>query len=308
MGGCALKIQMGHAKLILAFIFLGAAVCRNFAMQNSEQKKISFQKPSTFSYYLAMCGLGSMYAKRYLQSCCQRIERVEYANANTVKKWICKEETVLKKSEEPCITWIGHATALVQIGGINILTDPVFGNLGAHYQRLQQPGIKLQDLPKIHYIIISHDHRDHLEKDVLAKLVKKQKKLPPTIFVPKGVKKLICYRGWLASESGYEDKYEKVQEFLWGDNYIDEDLGVEFTFLPAYHCSGRGLFLDVNASLCGSWMIEHNGFRIYFAGDSGYKDHFKKIGKKRANKSKQENKKTKETQEKFSLKPKLVQK
>jgi L-ascorbate metabolism protein UlaG (beta-lactamase superfamily) len=192
-------------------------------------------------------------------------------------------------SVNPTITWIGHATFLIQIGGVNILTDPIFGDSTIFFPRILPPGIELETLPKIDFVIISHNHPDHMDSKSLLALKEQNPEIK--ILVPQGDKK------WFEKR-----KFKNVFENMWWQNlqfdsksgvaqnssklYAENKLAktdaikeqIKFTFLPAYHWSQRGLF-DQNKSLWGSWMIEHNDNSIYFAGDTGYSDHFKEIAK-----------------------------
>lgn len=153
--------------------------------------------------------------------------------------WIA-QDTPLATSQEPVITWIGHATFLVQVNGVNILTDPIFGNASAFFPRLLPPGIALVHLPRIDVVLLSHNHRDHCD---LPSLHAVQKAHPNVrLLVAAGDKK------WLAKKG-----FAHVEEFHWWQSY--EFNSVEFTFLPAHHWSAQGVF-DRNRSLWGSWMIQ----------------------------------------------------
>lgn len=179
--------------------------------------------------------------------------------------WIEKNKNIIQKSNAPAITWIGHATFLIQINDINILTDPIFGNVTPLFPRIFKSSITLNELPKIDYVIISHNHLDHMDSNTLLGLYK----LFPNIkfLVPKGDKKWFDKRGL----SDY------AIQFNWWDVY-ESFSNIKFTFLPAYHWSQRGIF-DQNKSLWGSWMIQSNDYSIYFAGDTGYSEHFSIISK-----------------------------
>lgn len=165
----------------------------------------------------------------------------------------------------PLVSWIGHASFLVQIGGLNILADPVFGGATFFFPRIMPPGIKLDDIPPIDIILISHNHRDHMDAKSLF-LLKRFFKPNALILVPKGLKKWFDANG-----------FNGVHEHTWWE-YRRYKHG-RFTFLPAHHWSQRGLF-DYNRSLWGSWMIEYNGFTLYFAGDTAYANHFGAIAQK----------------------------
>ena len=162
----------------------------------------------------------------------------------------------------PTITWIGHSTFLIQIDGITILTDPIFGDASFLFKRIFPPGIAL-DTVIPDYILLSHNHRDHMDATSLLQL----RHHNPHILVPAGDKKWFVHRN-----------FERVEEKTWWQsttiNHNKSDL--TFTFLPAHHWSQRSLF-DRNKSLWGSWMIQYKGFTIYFAGDTAYSSHFTAI-------------------------------
>ncbi len=186
------------------------------------------------------------------------------------QEWFLENQQIQDKSESPKITWIGHSSFLIQIGGFNILTDPVFGSLAVVFQRIFAPGIQPDTLPKIDFVLISHNHRDHMDRKSLERL--KRDHPSATFLVPQGDKY------WFESRN-----FKKILEFNWWEKksftgQINQLAGIEFTFLPAFHWSGRGI-LDRNRSLWGSWMISCNGTNIYFAGDTAYADHFKFIKK-----------------------------
>lgn len=179
-----------------------------------------------------------------------------------IKSWFKPCEIKNESSQFPSITWIGHATFLIQIGKINILTDPIFFNNTILFPRIFSPGIALEKLPKIDYVLISHNHWDHMDSKSLLLL----KRMYPNIkfLVPFGDKQWFDNRGFLSSF-----------EFYWWQQHTFEN-NIKFTFLPSHHWSQRGIF-DYNKSLWGSWMIEKNGYTIYFAGDTAYSNHFIEI-------------------------------
>ncbi len=170
------------------------------------------------------------------------------------------------RSQRLLITWIGHASFLIQVGNINILTDPIFGDATFFFPRIFPAGIKIEDLPSIDYVIISHNHLDHMDSKSLIAL----KKLNPniSILVPYGDKI------WFEKRN-----FSKVFEAVWWEDFVFDAMNkIKFTFLPAYHWSQRTLF-DQNKSLWGSWMIECSGYKVYFAGDTAYSRHFENISK-----------------------------
>jgi L-ascorbate metabolism protein UlaG (beta-lactamase superfamily) len=175
--------------------------------------------------------------------------------------WVVQPQFV-ERSEELKITWLGHSSFLIQVGGKNILTDPILGRLTYIFSRIIPNIVKVEDLPVIDYVLLSHNHFDHMDSDTLLAL----KKQFPEIFVcvPMGDKAWFDRRG-----------FEAVSEHMWWDT-IPAGAGVGFTFLPANHWSQRGVF-DKNCSLWGSWMIQHNNATVYFAGDTAWGNHFDDI-------------------------------
>jgi N-acyl-phosphatidylethanolamine-hydrolysing phospholipase D len=168
----------------------------------------------------------------------------------------------------PTVTWIGHATVLVQMHGVNILTDPIWSERAsplsfAGPRRLVAPGLRFEDLPRIHAVVISHDHYDHLDLATVQRLAREHE---PTFFVPLGLK------GWLAHH-GVTD----VVEMDWWD--AKEFKGLTFVCTPSQHSSGR-TFSDQHLRLWSSWVVTSSDRRFFFAGDTGYAASMKEIGRR----------------------------
>ena len=172
----------------------------------------------------------------------------------------------------PKATWIGHCTFLVQVDGINILTDPVFGKRVSPVPfvgpvRRHAPGVALDKMPKIDCVLISHNHYDHLEKETVLAL---NRKYPNILWmVPTGVAKWFKKLG-----------IKNIQELSWWKSHKWKN--IEFTAVPTQHFSGRSP-LDNNRSLWVGWVVKFgkSGKQLYFCGDTGYnRVDFKKIGKK----------------------------
>jgi N-acyl-phosphatidylethanolamine-hydrolysing phospholipase D len=164
----------------------------------------------------------------------------------------------------PAVTWIGHATALVQASGLNVLTDPIFSHRASPVQflgppRAQAPGIALADLPHIDVVLISHNHYDHLDRGSIVAL-KNQSGGAPQFLAPIGIKR------WLERLG-----VERAVELDWWQKHVH--CGVEFHFTPAQHWSGRGLH-DRNKTLWGAWSVIADDFHWFFSGDTGYSQDF----------------------------------
>lgn len=172
------------------------------------------------------------------------------------------------KAGELVVTFINHATLLIQLPGLNILTDPVWSERvspvsWAGPKRVRPPGLPFEKLPRIHAVLVSHNHYDHLDVPTLQRLAREHQ---PSIFVPLGDK------AWLEEEG-----VTGVQEMDWGQS-IPLAPSVQAFFTSSQHWSARGLF-DRNLSLWGSWLLQFGEHRLYFAGDTGYGPHFQKIKK-----------------------------
>lgn len=164
----------------------------------------------------------------------------------------------------PSATWIGHATVLVQSGGLNVLTDPVFSERASPVQfagprRAQPPGIALADLPPIDVVLVSHNHYDHLDRDSIVQLDARGQGRT-LFFVPLGLK------DWMVSVG-----VRNVVELDWWD--VHEVRGVPFQLVPVQHWSARGLG-DRNRTLWGGWAVRAPDLYWYFSGDTGYASHF----------------------------------
>jgi N-acyl-phosphatidylethanolamine-hydrolysing phospholipase D len=164
------------------------------------------------------------------------------------------------------VTWVGHSTVLIQLGGVNILTDPQWSDRAspvtfAGPRRLMPPGVPLEQLPPIDLVLISHDHYDHLDVDTVRRLARL---FHPLFLVPLGLK------AWFA-ELGITE----VEELNWWENR--QVHGLTVTCLPAQHFSGRTLW-DRNRRLWSAWAVAGETKRFFFAGDTGYYSGLAEIG------------------------------
>lgn len=162
--------------------------------------------------------------------------------------------------------WFGHSSLLLRMSEKNILIDPVFSNRASPVPfsvvRFQEPVLPLEDLPEIDFIVISHDHYDHLDMNTVKYFRDRQAQF----IVPLGVGSHL--RGW-----GIHDA--RITELDWWEKTRRGE--IEFIATPAQHFSGRSLN-DRNKTLWASWVIHDVEQTVYFSGDSGYGPHFKEIG------------------------------
>lgn len=166
-------------------------------------------------------------------------------------------------------TWVGHTTVLLQIGGQNILTDPMWSDRASPFafagpKRISQPGIAFDDLPIIDAVVISHNHYDHLDADTVRRLCARY---PAAAWrVPLGV-------GDFVRTKGATD----IAECGWSESTTVGALRVEC--VPAQHFSGRGLF-DRDKTLWCGWVLSSERHSIYFAGDTAFNPSFADIGQR----------------------------
>ena len=169
---------------------------------------------------------------------------------------------------EIVVTFINHSTFLIQTGGYNILTDPVYSVWCGPIpftgtRRVHKPAIAFKNLPKIDVVIVSHDHYDHLDTGIIEDLVERDN---PRIYVGLGV-------------ADYLDSQANVMELDWWES-VRVDKGFQLSFAETQHSSGRIPFSKRFSTLWGAFVLNIHGRKIYFGGDSGYADHYKKTFQK----------------------------
>jgi L-ascorbate metabolism protein UlaG (beta-lactamase superfamily) len=160
------------------------------------------------------------------------------------------------------VTLINHSTLLLQHDGSNILTDPIWSERASPVawigpRRRRKPGVQWEDLPRIDIVLLSHNHYDHLDLAALRRLAGHGQS---QFIVPVGLARLLRSR-----------KIGPIHELDWGDSVRVGTTTIHS--VPALHFSARGLF-DGNRSLWCGFVVERADCRVYFAGDTGFGDHF----------------------------------
>lgn len=183
---------------------------------------------------------------------------------NPQKEDLLKEKSIIKVNkiknfEDNCIYWLGHSCFYINIAGISFITDPVFFDLLTNKRDTELP-FNIDDLHGLSYLLISHDHYDHLSIKSISSLIKNNPDMEALLPLKTSELFNSCSLKWISR-----------QEAGWYQSFIDLKEGVRVTFLPADHWCRRGLF-DQNKRLWGSFMIEYNGIKIFFAGDTAYNE------------------------------------
>ncbi|BCJ89471.1 membrane protein [Terrihabitans soli] len=164
------------------------------------------------------------------------------------------------KSDALRVTLIGHASYLIQVAGLNVLTDPVYSERASPFtfagpKRVNAPGIAFEDLPKIDIVLVTHNHYDHLDLKTLARLAARDN---PRVVTPLGNDAIMKVH----------DPSIRTETYDWGER-ADLGSGIFAVPVPTAHWSARGLS-DRRKALWASFVIETPAGRLYHVGDSAY--------------------------------------
>jgi len=175
-----------------------------------------------------------------------------------------------KQKSNVKVTWFGHSALLLEVNNRKILLDPMLGKIPAPHPWLgskrfnEELPMKIEDIPQIDAVLISHDHYDHLDYWSITKIKDKVK----MFYVPLGIAAHL--KSWGVDES-------RIIELDWWEEAEFQEL--TFVSTPSRHFSGRGLF-NKDSTLWCSWVIKNENTKIFFSGDGGYSKTFKEIGEK----------------------------
>jgi L-ascorbate metabolism protein UlaG (beta-lactamase superfamily) len=175
---------------------------------------------------------------------------------------------VLARPGQMGVTFIGHSSFFIQIGGQNIVIDPNYAKWIFVLKRLRRPGVRLRDLPAIDIVMVSHAHFDHLHRPSLRAIARSTRRLTgraPILVVPEHV-------GDLVSDLGFR----QVIEMKWWDEFRHG--GTAITHTPAKHWGAR-IIRDIHRGF-GGFVVKSNKHSFYHSGDTAYFDGFTEIGRR----------------------------
>jgi L-ascorbate metabolism protein UlaG (beta-lactamase superfamily) len=172
----------------------------------------------------------------------------------------------LVKDDELGVTFIGHSSFLLQIGGRKVLVDPVFATRLVVLRRQRRPGLVVEELPAIDVVLLTHAHMDHLNMASLRRVIRSTRRLTgrtPEVVVPKGVEDLVATLG-----------FSRVHRLAWWERI--EVQGLSVTMTPCRHWGAR-MFRDTHRGY-GGYVVEGGGHSVYHSGDTAYFDGFREVG------------------------------
>ena len=169
------------------------------------------------------------------------------------------------------VTWLGHSTVLLELDGMRVLTDPVFGARAspvsfAGPKRFHPTPVPVSELPALDAVLVSHDHYDHLCRETIVELCKRE--------VP-----FVTSLGVGAHLESWGVKPSLITELDWWEAHVMAAGKLSFTAAPAQHFSGRGVH-DRNQTSWSSWSIQSDHHKVFFSGDTGLTEEFREVGKR----------------------------
>ena len=184
---------------------------------------------------------------------------------NPLSMWLNKPNSKLR------LTWLGHSTVLMEMDGLRVLTDPVFGNRAspvsfAGPKRFHPPPVSVEQLPPIDLVLVSHDHYDHLCYETVMKLAKKD--------IP-----IVTSLGVGARLEAWGIPASRITELDWWEESVIGGGRLSVTATPAQHFSGRGLH-DRNVTSWAGWVFKTADHKVFFSGDTGLTEEYLEIGRR----------------------------
>ncbi|HEU4995198.1 MAG TPA: MBL fold metallo-hydrolase [Gemmatimonadaceae bacterium] len=194
-----------------------------------------------------------------------RVPRAPLPMENPVRTWATPVASGLR------VTWLGHSTLLIEMDGVTVLVDPVFGQRASPFsfigpRRFHPPPANIAELPPLDVILLSHDHHDHLNPESIHALAR--------LRVP-----FVTSLGVGAHLERFGADPRTITELDWWESHTLAGTELTFTAAPAQHFSGRGLF-DRNSTLWSSWVLTTPKHRVFFSGDTGLTNELATIGER----------------------------
>jgi L-ascorbate metabolism protein UlaG (beta-lactamase superfamily) len=192
----------------------------------------------------------------------RRVPRGPLPSLSPLEAWARAPESGLR------VTWLGHSTVLIEIGGLRVLTDPVWGPRAspsrfAGPKRFQPVPVPLRGMPPVDLVLVSHDHYDHLDYPTIRELAKRD--------VP-----FVTSLGVGAHLEAWGVRPQRIVELDWWESHKPPNSGLTVTAAPSQHFSGRGLH-DRNATLWSSLVIRSQRHAVFFSGDTGLTTEYAQI-------------------------------
>ena len=221
-------------------------------------KNGEFQSPEELIYDFNNVRNGPTSWSRFLR-------KSRFAPTEAMPKIMLNKASFSKSPDDFALFWLGHSAAILELDGKRMIFDPVLGNAGPLpfiTPRYDEAPIKRADLPELDYIIITHNHYDHLERKTVQSIKTGH------FIIPLGIKAALT--GWGIDES-------RITELGWNESF--EKDGFKITATEGVHYSSRSPW-NRNKTLWNSYVIKSPSMQIFWGGDTGYGEHFKHLGKK----------------------------
>ena len=195
----------------------------------------------------------------------RRVPRAALPSVNPLPAWSRQPGSGLR------VTWLGHSTVLLEMDGVRVLTDPVWGPRASPSRligpkRFQPMPVRLRAMPRLDLVVISHDHYDHLDYPTIRELAKSA--------VP-----FVTSLGVGAHLQAWGIAPERIVELDWWESYALPNSGLSVTAAPSQHFSGRAL-KDRNATLWSSMVLRSSHHAVFFSGDTGLTNEYRQIGER----------------------------
>lgn len=249
--------------LILMFLLIKKNLGLNPSLESNKQyRKLAYYKNEKFvNLQPTTYNFDKMKQNKFKTFC-----RFAFKSENAPKQQLpLIKPNFTENISDFALFWLGHSSTILELDGKRLIIDPIFGNASPIpfiVHRYTKAPITKNELPKIDYVIITHNHYDHLERKTIQHLKNS------FFIVPLGVGETL---------QAWGIKKENIIELGWNDDFKNEDLSI--TAVPSVHFSSRS-FNDRDKTLWNSYVIQAKNKKIFWSGDTGYNNLFKEYGEK----------------------------